>query len=288
MYLSMLIITAPVLAANARGEGGGNGQTLQKVSTPHGTYTLLSGQSIRRAIRENLQAMGAKLWRKSRAIPESITGYGYGPNNDKIAMVDVIPENPEQYDDTILFGYMIAQKAKEDGEGTHKCKAALDVTTALSLTPYAGDAFFGQGLNYDKNKTQDMLLPYHMEQHYTRYAIGLTVNLNDLRKRPGAFKLLIEAISHGLKVGGNHSAHLSNYDADTVLWRFHKTPSAEGLLTALRPGDVEDIQNLDLTPAFERLKGKDFRVAGVGDPEGRTAAQGFETILADGEALVTR
>lgn len=287
MYLSMLIITAPVLAANARGEGGGNGQTLQKVSTPQGTYTLLSGQSIRRAIREGMQDLGATLWRRSRAIPESVTGYGYGPNNDSISMVAVIPKAPEQYDDTILFGYMIAQKTTADGESTAKCKAALDVTTALSLTPYVGDAFFGQGLNYDKAKG-DILLPYHMEQHYTRYAIGMTVNLSDLRKRPGAFKLLIDVLSRGLRVGGNHSAHLANYDADTVLWSFHQTPGAEGLLTALRPGDIEDIQNLDLKPAFDRLKGKSFSVAGTGDPEGRTVTQGFSIILQDGEMLVTQ
>lgn len=217
-YLSIWILTRPVLAANARGESPSNRQTLQLVSTAQGVRTVISGYALRYAIRAAMEDAGASMWR-SRRQSESASGYGYGPANEP-AMVDALPDDRYDFDDTALFGYMCAPKAKE---ATVKVRSAVTVSAALSTTSFGGDYAFVQGLKQDGT-----LNPFSHERHLTRYTFTVGVNLGDLAGRKDALAHMLAALP-SLQVGGNHAANASTVHPEVVCWRFHQVPGQGGM-----------------------------------------------------------
>lgn len=278
MYLTLLVVTRPVLASNARGEGnGGNGQNLQKISTPDGVRTVINGFSIRYSIRAAMLAEGAAMWRQHDANPETKahSGYTYGPEN-KQAMKDALPENYTDYDDTLAFGFMVAESGNT--ERASKKRGALQVSPAVSTTPYSGDTGFTRGLN----ATKDQLQPFTYERHYTRYQYTVTANLRDFAKRPQALQNILNALA-SLQVGGSHSANASSLIPEMLVWRFHKTPGQGGLYFA---GGidyaVEDAPTLDLIRQRCQDLGITFSAAGVAVSD-RTIADGLSSILEDAQ-----
>ena len=262
MYLSLLFVSRPLLAANARGEGSGNGQVLQYVTTPRGSLSVLSGQSIRRAIRENMLAQGggANMWRK-HDINDGASGYGYGPDNEH-AMKDAVPDSPAAYDDTLLFGYMIMAKKKKGQDAVNtKHRSALWVSEALSATPYAGDRSFTRGLTADGS-----LNPFHTDRHYTQYAFSLTVNLNDMALRPGTLPRFLDACRM-LRVGGNQAAHASELVPESLVYRLHAEPAS-----ALAPLAAEGVTD---------AKAMQAAVADLGLSDVHFAGADFDTSIAD-------
>lgn len=223
MYLSINIISNAILATNNRGETEGNLQTLQKVHTPTGTRTVLSGYAIKRAMRDSMQARGAELWRKTDPTPDALNpaGYLYGPQN-VLAMKDAIPQKADEYDDTLLFGYMVAPK--NDKENARKSRGNVEVTTAISTTSYEGDMSFVQGLK----AAESQLNPFSAERHYTRYSFTLTINLAACAARPQAVLRLIDTLS-GLRVGGNHGSNASEVTPDVISYVMHAAPGCGGL-----------------------------------------------------------
>lgn len=115
-YLTLLYISQPMLASNARGEGlGGNGQTLQQVNVINGTLTVMSGYAVRYALRAAMECLGSEMWRKHNATPTA-SGFGYGPDNVH-SMLLGCPEtvaDAYKYDDLSLFGIMVAASGKEE------------------------------------------------------------------------------------------------------------------------------------------------------------------------------
>ena len=237
MYLTVLIVSNPVLAANNKGEGTGNIQTLQQITTPTGTRTVLSGVAIKRAMRDNMLANDAPMWRQNdNSDPiKNPAGYAYGKNKSP-AMIGAEPKSPIGYADE-QFGFMIAPKGK--AEQIMKKKGVCEVSTAISTTNYTGDFAFGQGLKADKPQ----LNPFQSERHFTRYQYTVTWDLSKVDKK--SFEAAASSL-RCLAVGGSHSSNATEITPDSIIWSFHKAPGRAGLhcgIQATFPPD-EDL-NLD-------------------------------------------
>ncbi len=273
MYLTLLVITNPLVAANNRSENEGNLQTLQKLKTREGMRSILSGYAIKRAIRDNMQAVGATMWRKVLDNPgkNNSAGYGYGPK-DEAAMVKAIPERSADYDDTICFGYMIAEKGVSDDAS--KQRANVEVSNGVSTTPYDGDMSFTQGLK----ATEGKLNPFSSEKHFTRYQYTINANLRLLAARKNALDLVLRSLL-SLRVGGSHASNASEVTPCIIVWRFHDAPGCGGIYLGagmdFLPDAPVDLSGLKAHCA--NLGITDYRVAGLG--QDMTAAGGIDAIV---------
>ena len=123
-------------AANNRAETEGNITTLQKLLWQGETHSTVSAEAIRFALRRRLA--GAEKDGTNRQWDEDDrnntwkdwTFKGWGDDAKAKTFID---------DD--LLGYMTAEAAKEEGEAgsANVRRAVLEVTRAVSLTPWAGD-----------------------------------------------------------------------------------------------------------------------------------------------------
>ena len=258
-YLTMMIVTRPLLASNARGEGnGGNGQTLQHVTTQFGDLTVASGYALRYAIRAAMEDAGVKMWRK-RNSSQSASGFAYGPDNEA-TMAAAPPKDQFDYADTAAFAYMIA--AKGSGDKAVKARSAVELSDAISTTAYDGGVGFAQG-----HKAADgELNPFTYERHYTRYQYSVTINLGQFRERNHLdyLKPILDALAE-LQVGGNQAAHAATFVPAIIAWRFHDTPGKGGLFVGFDQAQVwSPDQKIDLAPLQEVAKdlGFDFEVGG--------------------------
>lgn len=258
MYLTILFVSNPVLAANNRGEGEGNLQTLQKVNTPRGQRTMLSGYSIKRAIRHSMQCQGARMYRKVvEPTEDNPAGYTYGDNNSP-TMADATPNTPQGYDDG-AFGYMAAPKGTL--AQASKIVGAVEVSPALSTTLYQHDTRFTQGLK----AAEPHLSPFSSEIHYTRYQYTVTANIPDAKKKGFNFELFLKALLY-LCVGGNHSSNASEVSPEVMAYRFHKAPGRGGLYLGAGIDFAPD-EAVTLTPLQARCASlgiNDYKVAGTG------------------------
>lgn len=220
MYLTALIVSNPVLAANNRGEGQGNIQTLQRFTTANGSRTVLSGYAIKRAIRDNMIASGARMWRRNDGDNpiKNPAGYTYGDNGSP-TIKNASPADPTGYADA-QFGFMKAEKDK--GEQVSKMKGAFEVSVAVSTTDDPGDTAFVQGIKAAEPQPN----PFGAERHFTRYQFTVTWDL--ARVDAESFRAAAEAL-RSMAVGGSHSSNATEITPDQVLWTLHKTPGRAGL-----------------------------------------------------------
>lgn len=244
MYLTILLVSNPVLAANNRGEGGDNHQTLQQITTPTGTRTVLSGAAIKRAIRDAMIANGANLWRRNDTSDPvgNPAGYIYGTNNSP-SMAKATPPTPAGYADD-QFGFMRAEKGK--GEQIAKKKGAFEASVAISTSNYEGDIAFNQGLKV----AEAQLNPYTSDRHFTRYQFTVTWDLAQVDAE--SFAHTVQAL-RCLAVGGSHSSNATEITPDRILWCLHKTPGRAGLQVGI--GDVfPPDEEVNLMSVYTRAK----------------------------------
>lgn len=227
MFLTALIVSNPTLAANNRGEGVGNTQTLQRITTPTGSRTVLSGYAIKRAMRDAMLANGARMWRQNDTSDPlgNPAGYVYGDNASP-TLVKANPPTPAGYADD-QFGFMRAEKDK--AEQVMKQKGAFEASAAISTTNDDGDTSFNQGLK----AKEPQLNPFNAERHYTRYQYTVTWDLS--RVDAESFRHAAEAL-RSLAVGGGHSSNAGEITPDQVLWTLHKAPGRAGLQVGF--GDI--------------------------------------------------
>jgi CRISPR-associated protein Cst2 len=106
-------------------------------------------------------------------------------------------------------------KAKIMSEGTcDKRRGALEVTRAISLSPFAGDITFNAKSG---EKTNTSL--YGTEVHATRYQYGVALTPELLREGSRVFNV-VDAIMSLRDVGGNHSRFLFDFSPDSVVFRW--------------------------------------------------------------------
>jgi len=93
-------------------------------------------------------------------------------------------------------------------------RGALEVTRAISLSPFEGDITFNAKSG---EKTTTSL--YGTEVHATRYQYGIALTPESLRNRSRIIKVVDAVIGLG-EVGGNHSRFLFDFSPDSVVFRW--------------------------------------------------------------------
>jgi CRISPR-associated protein Cst2 len=97
---------------------------------------------------------------------------------------------------------------------TDKRRGALEVTRAMSLSPFAGDITFNA-----KSGTKTNTSLYGTEVHATRYQYGIALTPQSLRV-PARVLEVIDAITGLGEVGGNQSRFLFDFAPESIVFRW--------------------------------------------------------------------
>jgi CRISPR-associated protein Cst2 len=257
-------------AANNRAETEGNITTLQKLLWMGETHSTVSAEAIRFALRRRLSGFETT----NRAWDENDRNNtwqdwqfkGWGSSTGKTFI------------DDDLLGYMTAEAAKEEGEaGTANVRrAVLEVTRAVSLTPWAGDVTFNAaspGATPSAQKKGNNPVPYGTEVHATRYQYGIALTPERLRDKSRAAKA-IEALCNLGAVAGNHGRFLFDFSPDAVVFRITQDPAPRLLycFDTIDSGKTVTANALLRRIAAEDVA-KDELILGVGDLESSLAEE---------------
>jgi CRISPR-associated protein Cst2 len=171
------------------------------------------------------------------------------------------------------------KKPKEKGTASVR-RAVLEVTRAVSLTPWAGDLTFNAASpgatpsaskgDEDKNKNP---VPYGTEVHATRYQYGIALTPERLRDKSRAAKA-IHALCNLGTVAGNHGRFLFDFSPEAVVIRLTQDP-APRLLYCF---DTHDDGKTVVSPKLlQRLTAEDIDpkelILGVADLESKLAIE---------------
>lgn len=216
------ILTGYGTAANNRGENEGNTTTLQKIIWKNEEHSTVSAEAIRWALRYYWQTVGNgyvvnRQWNDDE-------------NNNK--MQEDGKFDPELYVDDDVLGFMDAQAAKKENSDepvpeepkgkkpkkpkgtTNARRGVLEVTRAISTTPYFGDTFFGS-TSGTKTKTSIHIT----EVHATRYQYGFALTPQRLKDQSRIIAVLDGLTSLG-GVGGNHARFLYDFSPESIVLRW--------------------------------------------------------------------
>ncbi len=260
-------------AANNRAETEGNITTLQKLLWMGDTHSTVSAEAIRFALRRRLageeetnrtwdETLRANVWKDHK-----FEGWA--------------KDKGETFCDDDLLGYMIAEAAKEDGSDDGKGsatvrRAVLEVTRAISLTPWAGDVTFNAaspGATPSAQKKGSNPVPYGTELHATRYQYGIALTPERLRDKSRAAKA-IEALCNLGTVAGNHGRFLFDFSPDAVVIRLTQDPAPRLLYCFNTP---DDGKSLSAHALLQRIKSGDIDkkelIVGVTEPDSALAKE---------------
>ena len=95
-----------------------------------------------------------------------------------------------------------------------KRRGALEVSRAISLSPFAGDITFNA-----KSGTKTNTSLYGTEVHATRFQYGIALTPESLRVKDRALDV-VDAVSSLSEVAGNHSRFLYDFAPDAVIYRW--------------------------------------------------------------------
>lgn len=260
-HLHGAIVTPYGTAANNRGENEGNITTLQKLLWKGNVHSTVSAEAIRWAIRYHWQRRHAagdetlatnRRWDDAREDNTWQDQKWAGWNPDKPG---------ETFIDDDVLGFMLAEGAKSDGsdEGGGKKKAkgtiekrrgALEVTRAVSLTPFAGDITFNA-----KSGTKGSTSLYGTEVHATRYQYGFSLTPGSLRV-PSRVVATLDALAALGEVAGNHSRFHYDFSPDALVLRWTHDP-APRLLYCFDEGS----EPLQVSELVRRVEAGDIRAS---------------------------
>lgn len=210
------ILTHYGAAANNRGENEGNITPLQKISWEDDTHTTVSAEAVRWALRYYWQRKGYKV---NRCWNDDTNEFSFANSTfDAVSFID---------DD--VLGFMRAEGAKlensdEPVEISNKKRkpkgsvvnrrGVLEITRAISTTPFAGDITFNS-VSREKNRTS----LYGTEVHATRYQFGFAITPGRLKE-----KSRIDGVLDGLvslsEVAGNHARFLYDFSPESIVLRW--------------------------------------------------------------------
>jgi CRISPR-associated protein Cst2 len=238
-------------AANNRGETEGNVTTLQKLIWMGETHSSVSAEAIRFALRRRLadaEKNGTnRTWNEDLRRNE----WRSGQNADAEFAKWTDPAYTGFIDDDLL-GFMAAEAGKEEaGEtdadvadaGAKKDKpgkgkkpkgtattrrSPLEVTRAISLTPWTGDVTFNaaspMATPSAAKKGTEYSVPYGTEVHATRYQYGIALTPDRLRDKSRTAKA-IDALCALGTVAGNHGRFLFDFSPDAIVIRLTSDPA---------------------------------------------------------------
>ena len=218
-HLFGLVITPHGTAANNRGENEGNITTLQKLLWNGEVHTTVSAEAIRWAIRYYWQRKGISVNREWNA----------DANDHK--WKDPRWKRWGDYIDDDVLGFMVAEAGKAEGNDAEaseaqgrrrprvpgiaiKRRGALEVTRAISLTPFAGDITFNA-----KSGEKSSTSLYGTEVHATRYQYGFALTPQWLREQSRTLAV-VDAIVGLSEVAGNQSRFLYDFSPESVIFRW--------------------------------------------------------------------
>jgi CRISPR-associated protein Cst2 len=240
-------------AANNRAETEGNITTLQKVVWQGDSHSTVSAEAIRFALRRLLA--GKEPNATNRRWDEGVRVNAWqdwtfnGWASDKA----------ETFIDDDLLGFMTAEAAREEGESgsANVRRAVLEVTRAVSLTPWPGDVTFNAaspGATPSAQKKGSNPVPYGTEVHATRYQYGVALTPERLRDKSRAAKAL-EALCELGTVAGNHGRFLFDFSPESVVIRITEDP-APRLLYCFETND--DGRTVDVPALLARVEDGDI------------------------------
>jgi CRISPR-associated protein Cst2 len=263
-------------AANNRAETEGNITTLQKLLWQGETHSTVSAEAIRFALRRRLGTNE----KTNRVWDDALRANVWEDHQFK----GWASETGVTFIDDDLLGYMIAEAAKEgadDNKGSANVRrAVLEVTRAVSLTPWAGDVTFNaaspgatpSASKKDKSGKQDKNpVPYGTEVHATRYQYGIALTPERLRDKSRAAKA-IEALGSLGTVAGNHGRFLFDFSPEAVVIRLTQDPAPRLLYCFDTPDDGETVHAKKL---LDRINAGDIAptelLLGVADLDSKLA-----------------
>jgi CRISPR-associated protein Cst2 len=208
------LLTSYGTAANNRGENEGNITPLQKLEWKGETHTTVSAEAIRWALRY--------YWQKA--------GYPVNRRWDDNAN-EFVWENPDFDDasfiDDDVLGFMRTEAAKVEAsdrsegkprkitKGTATARrGVLEVTRAVSTTPYAGNITYN-AVSGQKGRTS----LYATEVHATRYQHGFALTPDRLKDKSRIHAVLDGLISIS-EVAGNHARFLFDFSPESIVLRW--------------------------------------------------------------------
>ena len=234
------ILTFYGVAANNRAENQGNITTLQKFLWKGEPHTKVSAEAIRWAIRYYWQRVGYPVnrvwnddlpkeqnphWQDSNFNPveyidDDVLGFMKTESAKKENSDDNNPEqqdndeNPEtQNKENKSTKHKRKKKTKPKGTVTER-RGRLDVTRAISTTPYDGNVTFNA-----KSGKKDKKSLYGTEFHGTSYQFGFGITPESCKDRSRVLALL-DAIVSICRVGGNHGRFLFDFAPESIVLRW--------------------------------------------------------------------
>jgi CRISPR-associated protein Cst2 len=285
------IVTSFGTAANNRAENEGNITTLQKLIWMGQTHSTVSAEAIRFALRRRL----AKLEEQgtNRTWNEDLRRNEWRSGRDVDAeFAKWVQPTYSGFIDDDLLGFMAAEAGKEEADTTDadaaegepkktmagkdkKSKGTattrrspLEVTRAISLTPWSGDVTFNaaspMATPSAAKKGTDNPVPYGTEVHATRYQYGIALTPERIRNKSRAAKA-IDALCNLGTVAGNHGRFLFDFSPDAVVFRITQDPAPRLLYCFDTPdaGRTVTADQLARRVADGDIDPKELIVAGV-------------------------
>jgi CRISPR-associated protein Cst2 len=228
-HLFGLVVTPHGTAANNRGENEGNITTLQKILWNGEVHTTVSAEALRWAYRYFWQRTGKDV---NRVWDDEANDHRW-LDPDWLPWTDPNGKGKgkKTFIDDDVLGFMLAEAGKAEGndaetksakggkrqrvKGTcDKRRGALEVTRAVSLTPFAGDITFNA-----KSGEKERTSLYGTEVHATRYQYGFALTPEWLRER-GRVLDVVDAVTSLSEVAGNQSRFLYDFSPDTIVFRW--------------------------------------------------------------------
>jgi CRISPR-associated protein Cst2 len=272
-------------ANNNRAENEGNITTLQKLLWMGDTHSTVSAEAIRFALRRRLGLLEPtnRTWDEDERNNTWKDWAFKGWDTDAGAT----------FIDDDLLGFMTAEAAKAEAEdaggsadpkqkkkkekGTANVRrAVLEVTRAVSITPWGGDVVFNAaspGATPSAQKQGTNPVPYGAEVHPTRYQYGIALTPERLRDKSRAAKA-IDALCNLGTVAGNHGRFLFDFSPDAVVFRLTADP-APRLLYCF--GTDDDGKTVHADVLGKRIAAGDIDpkelVVGIGDLDSSLAKQ---------------
>lgn len=212
------ILTGYGTAANNRGENDGNITTLQKILWKGEVHTTVSAEAIRWALRYYWQTCGNNYQVNRRWNDDTNDNTWQDQSFDDRAFID---------DD--VLGFMRAEGAKVEASEEPKVKGkkapapkgtttakrgVLEVTRAVSTTPFTGDLTFNS-LSGKKGNTS----LYGTEVHATSYQYGFALTPERLKDESRTLAIL-DGLSALGEVGGNHARFLYDFAPESLVLRW--------------------------------------------------------------------